>query len=51
MKPSWIVRWSGGLFCPREMARTFPTKRRAIEWARMAGVYNRATVSKAKGLQ
>jgi hypothetical protein len=48
MSATWIVRWPGGAFCPREIARTFPTKRRAVEWARMAGVYSRATIERKR---
>lgn len=39
MKPLWIVTWTGGLLAGElPQAREFPTRTRAKQWARMAGV-------------
>lgn len=45
MKDLWIVIWTGG-FLGGEQWRAFPTKKRAVQWARMAGVYRMARIEK-----
>ena len=43
MKPLWIVTWTGGLLAGElPQAREFPTRARAKQWARQAGVASKA---------
>ena len=43
MKPLWIVTWTGGLLAGElPQAREFPTRTRAKQWARQAGVASKA---------
>jgi len=46
MKTQWIVSWKGGFLHSGEQFRAFPTKKRAEQWARMAGVYSIAKIGK-----
>ena len=50
MKNHWVVIWAGG-FLGGEQRREFPTRARAIQWARQAGVFDDCRIEKIGGAQ